>query len=262
MPDVEAVATTGNMISLGYPLPLPLPCAKKIVPIPFRQFLRSTVYHETDTARPAFHSDATVLAHLQRLIMRAAAIPPTWSSAATARHCSCHDRVGVRVTRALPSGTPFDVSRLPGGSAIERWEACTAIVEDRTGGGTSREEASGYLSRAFGWSGQSYWREAQVEIVPTEEQVNSVFDFLTDENDLGLEPLDLASLLKKFPQVLGCDVETCLRKNVKVMESTWGIKGLALKNTAKRNPSFLGFIVDCSTDGGCIGECNRCWVRF
>ena len=146
--------------------------------------------------------------------------------------------------------------------ARESWEACTALVEERTGDQISREEASGHLSRAFGWSGQSYWREKKVEVVPTEEHLRSVLDFLVGPNDLGLEPHDLALLFNKFPQVLGCDADECLRANMKIMEETWGIRGLALKNTVKRNPSFLGFIVDCATDGGCIGECNRCWVRF
>lgn len=45
-----------------------------------------------------------------------------------------------------------------------------------------------------------------------------------------------------------------------VLEGQWKMKGTVLKNCVKRKPVILGYNVDCQ--GDCIGECNRCWVRF
>jgi len=40
----------------------------------------------------------------------------------------------------------------------------------------------------------------------------------------------------------------------------WKMGPSVVAGAVKRRPEALGFNVDCL--GDCIGECNRCWVRF
>lgn len=123
--------------------------------------------------------------------------------------------------------------------------------------GLERPDAEKFLTRAYGWGSQAYWRKEKVEEVPDPENLQACISYL---NDLGLEDADLMGVIKKFPEVLGCDVETRLKNNVAVLENQWKMKGMVITNTLKRKPEILGFTIDCY--GDCAGECNRCWVRF
>lgn len=66
--------------------------------------------------------------------------------------------------------------------------------------------------------------------------------------------------MKLFPEVLGCNVQQQLQGNVDKLQRDWKLQGSVLTNAVLRNPSLLGYNVDC--EGNCVGECNRCWVRF
>ena len=77
--------------------------------------------------------------------------------------------------------------------------------------------------------------------------------------DLGMSTEEVSKVISDFPEFLGCE-EDLLRKNVDYVQSTFFVKGKALVNTLKRKPQVLGNIVDC--EGNCVGDCNRCWVRF
>eukprot|EP00873_Tetraselmis_striata_P011066 jgi/Tetstr1/431330/TSEL_021021.t1 len=90
--------------------------------------------------------------------------------------------------------------------------------------GFDSESAVLILERSFGWGkpSQGFWRGQVVEVVPTTEQMEEA--------------------------------------NVTELEKTWKIKGPTLSATLKRRPEILGYNVDCL--GNCLGECNRCWVRF
>jgi len=77
---------------------------------------------------------------------------------------------------------------------------------------------------------------------------------------LGLGNADLTAYVKAFPHVFGCDRETVLAPNVELLQRQWKLKGSVLTGALKRRPPILGYVVDC--EGSCVGECNRCWVRF
>lgn len=94
--------------------------------------------------------------------------------------------------------------------------------------------------------------------MPSVEQLDAVTEFLT--TDAGLKESDVAPLASKFPQVFGCDVDTQLREALQVMTGEWKMTGPVLAAVLKRNPKTLGCNVDCG--GTCIGQCDRCWVRY
>ena len=98
---------------------------------------------------------------------------------------------------------------------------------------------------------------AQVEEVPTVARVSAVVEYL---KTLGLVESDLPRFVKAFPQIFGCDMETVLAENVELLQNKWKLKGSVLTGALKRRPPILGYVVDC--EGSCVGECNRCWVRF
>eukprot|EP00899_Mesostigma_viride_P004974 jgi/Mesvir1/14478/Mv05185-RA.1 len=124
--------------------------------------------------------------------------------------------------------------------------------------GVTPDDGTKILGKAFGWTGPAYWREKRDEDAPDPAQVQSVLAFL--QTEVGLEPQEISDVVKKFPEVLGCSVGDCLQANLEVMSSKYFIKGDYVKSTVKRVPQVLGNIVDCG--GDCVGECNRCWVRF
>lgn len=155
---------------------------------------------------------------------------------------------GSTSTNAVPV-----IERLDGDDA-HKWNQCMDILIEI---GLERPDAEKFLTRAYGWGSQAYWRKEKVEEVPDPENVQACISYL---NDLGLEDADLMGVIKKFPEVLGCDVETRLKNNVAVLENQWKMKGMVITNTLKRKPEILGFTIDCY--GDCAGECNRCWVRF
>jgi len=121
----------------------------------------------------------------------------------------------------------------------------------------SEEEADVMLKKAFGWVHSPYWGEERKKEVPKIDLVNEMLDYL---KSLSLSDDDLHKLLKKFPEVLGCDLDEEVKSNVSTLEREWGIKGKPLRNLLLRNPKVLGYNVDCK--GDCMAQCTRCWVRF
>ncbi|KAG6624950.1 uncharacterized protein LOC122298431 isoform X1 [Carya illinoinensis] len=121
----------------------------------------------------------------------------------------------------------------------------------------SIEEEDKILGKAFGQLHSPYWGEDRKKEVPKSETVNEILDYL---RALSLSDDDLGKLLKKFPEVLGCNLEHELKTNVQVLEKEWGIKRKSLRNLLLRNPKVLGYNVDCK--GDCMAQCTRCWVRF
>lgn len=134
------------------------------------------------------------------------------------------------------------------------WEACRQALSPLN---FSVEEEDKILGKAFGQFHSPYWGEDRKKEVPNFEIVNRILDYL---RDLSLSDDDLCKLLKKFPEVLGCDLEDEVKNNVQVLEMDWGIKGKSLRNLLLRNPKVLGYNVDCK--GDCMAQCTRCWVRF
>lgn len=113
------------------------------------------------------------------------------------------------------------------------------------------------LKKAFGWIHSPYWSEERNKEVPNAEVVSGVLNYI---RTLGLSDDDLRKLLKKFPEVLGCDLDSEVKLNVGKLDSDWGINGKTLRSLLLRNPKVLGYNVDCR--GDCMAQCTRCWVRF
>jgi hypothetical protein len=121
----------------------------------------------------------------------------------------------------------------------------------------SSEDAEKMLKKAFGWIHSSYWSEERKKEVPNSEVVTGVLNYI---RSLGLSDEDLHKLLKKFPEVLGCDLDSEVKLNVSKLDSDWGINGKTLRSLLLRNPKVLGYNIDCR--GDCMAQCTRCWVRF
>ncbi|KAL5210623.1 hypothetical protein ABZP36_006246 [Zizania latifolia] len=121
----------------------------------------------------------------------------------------------------------------------------------------SIEDADKMLKKAFGWIHSPYWSEERKKEVPNVEVVSGVLNYI---RSLGLSDDDLRKLLKKFPEVLGCDLDSEVKLNVSKLDSDWGINGKTLRSLLLRNPKVLGYNVDCR--GDCMAQCTRCWVRF
>lgn len=134
------------------------------------------------------------------------------------------------------------------------WEACRQALSAFT---FTVEEKDKILGKAFGLVHSPYWGEERKKEVPKFETVNGILDYL---RSLSLTDDDLSKLLKKFPEVLGCNLEEELKANVKILEEQWGVEGKSLRNLLLRNPKVLGYNVDCK--GDCMAQCTRCWVRF
>jgi hypothetical protein len=94
--------------------------------------------------------------------------------------------------------------------------------------------------------------------MPSLKQIEGVVNFLTDK--CGLKQSDLSTLASNFPQVFGCSVESQLQVAYDVMAEEWKMKAPVLIAVLKRKPQALGCNVDC--EGTCIGQCDRCWVRY
>ncbi|KAB2603392.1 hypothetical protein D8674_004397 [Pyrus ussuriensis x Pyrus communis] len=101
------------------------------------------------------------------------------------------------------------------------WETCR---EAPSAFGISIEGGEKTLGKAFGLVHSPYWGEKRKTEVPKFE------------------------ILKKFREVLGCELERELKTNVQILEKEWGIKGKSLRNLLLRNPRVLGFNVDCKGD--------------
>eukprot|EP00897_Mesotaenium_endlicherianum_P005388 jgi/Mesen1/4878/ME000244S04057 len=140
------------------------------------------------------------------------------------------------------------------GPELDRWQSCVAVVEEI---GFEREEAGQLLSKAYGWSTKTYWREEKVEVVPSQEELKATVEYL---EGLGVQGPDLMKVIKAFPYVLACSLEDRIKVNVAQMEKEWYISGKSLKSTLLRKPMVLGYYLDCR--GDCIAECDHCWARF
>ncbi|KAM3318094.1 hypothetical protein ACQJBY_035685 [Aegilops geniculata] len=158
-----------------------------------------------------------------------------------------------RQWRAL-SSDPAQAAAVVDASDSKTWEECKQIL---TSLNFSTEDAEKMLKKAFGWLHSPYWTEERKKELPSAEVVNGVLDYV---RGLGLSDEDLYKLLKKFPEVLGCDLESEVKLNVGKLDSDWGINGKTLRSVLLRNPKVLGYNVDCR--GDCAAQCTRCWVRF
>lgn len=136
----------------------------------------------------------------------------------------------------------------------QAWEQCKHLLSTL---GFTTDEADVMLKKAFGWVHSPYWGEERKKEAPKDDIINEILDYL---KSLSLSDDDLHKLLKKFPEVLGCDLDEEVKNNVSALEREWGIKGKALRNLLLRNPKVLGYNVDCK--GDCMAQCTRCWVRF
>jgi len=134
------------------------------------------------------------------------------------------------------------------------WEACRQALSAFN---LSDEEKDKILGKAFGLVHSPYWGEDRKKEVPKIEAVNGTLDYL---RSLNLSDDDLSKVLKKFPEVLGCNLEEELKANIKILEEKWGVKEKSLRSLLLRNPKALGYNVDCK--GDCIAQCTRCWARF
>lgn len=141
-----------------------------------------------------------------------------------------------------------------GGGESKTWEECKQIL---TSLNFSIEDAEKMLKKAFGWIHSPYWSEERKKEAPNVEVVSGVLNYI---RSLGLSDDDLHKLLKKFPEVLGCDLDSEVKLNVSKLDSDWGINGKTLRSLLLRNPKVLGYNVDCR--GDCMAQCTRCWVRF
>lgn len=136
----------------------------------------------------------------------------------------------------------------------EKWAACREALSIFN---FTIEEQDKILGKAFGQVRSPYWGEERKAEIPNYEMVNQILEYL---RSLSLSDDDLCKLLKKFPEVLGCNLEIELKNNVQILEKEWGITGKSLRNLLLRNPKVLGYNVDCK--GDCMAQCTRCWVRF
>lgn len=158
---------------------------------------------------------------------------------------------GVRVSAAAA-----DVAERLDAEQLVAWEAAAACVAEATG--ADAVASSRTLAKAYGWAGQGFWRQEKVDEMPSTDGVRARIDFLSGV--VGLDDAELAKVVKAFPEVLACDVEDRMQANLDMLAATYKMKPAQLKKAVLRMPSILGFNVDC--EGTCIGECNRCWVRF
>lgn len=173
-----------------------------------------------------------------------------------------HHRAAPPVKRVRTTRVHAALTEAPAltGEALENYETCLAFLQSEFN--LSTEDGNKVLNKAFGFGNQGYWRGENVDVVPTLDKVEENLDFLYKE--IGLEQEEVAKVLKKFPEVLGQKLDERLRANVKRLAEAWKIEGDTLKSTCMRRPEILGYNIDCVTvgDGGCLGECNRCWARF
>ncbi|KAK3145527.1 hypothetical protein QOZ80_3BG0254030 [Eleusine coracana subsp. coracana] len=136
-------------------------------------------------------------------------------------------------------------------------EICEECKQMLTSLNFSSEDANKMLKKAFGWIHSPYWSEERKKEVPNAETVSGVLNYI---RNLGLSDEDLHKVLKKFPEVLGCDLDSEVKLNVSKLDSDWGINGKSLRSLLLRNPKVLGYNIDCR--GDCMAQCTRCWVRF
>ncbi|CAN0928271.1 hypothetical protein LINGRAHAP2_LOCUS36380 [Linum grandiflorum] len=205
------------------------------------------------------------------MVGRALAAAPllTFNSGARSSFLDHHLRTATPlVIRPNPSSSSCSLESTSWAvNSTAKSETLPLTDQDQTTWDSCREVLSGFdfdindqdkmLGKAFGHVASPYWGEDRKQEVPTYEVVKGIVDYL---KGLGLSDEDLAKVLKKFPEVMGCSLEEDLKKNVGILEKEWGIKGKTLRSLLVRNPRVLGFNIDCK--GDCMAQCTRCWVRF
>jgi hypothetical protein len=84
----------------------------------------------------------------------------------------------------------------------------------------------------------------------------------TEAGELGMEPSDVAAIVEKFPECLALDGEpgAAVRAVMAKLKKDWKMTGPTAAKAVARTPRVLGYTIDCL--GDCVGECDRCWVRF
>ncbi|KAF8757456.1 hypothetical protein HU200_010977 [Digitaria exilis] len=172
----------------------------------------------------------------------------------------CRGRLNVQ--RSIELRRPPDASRKWRLLSADQTQASVVDVDEEckqalTSLNFSTEDAEKMLKKAFGWIHSPYWSEERNKEVPSAEVVTGVLNYI---RSLGLSDEDLHKLLKKFPEVLGCDLDREVKLNVSKLDSDWGINGKTLRSLLLRNPKVLGYNIDCR--GDCMAQCTRCWVRF
>ncbi|KAK9109840.1 hypothetical protein Sjap_017900 [Stephania japonica] len=165
----------------------------------------------------------------------------TWTSVSSSKKWELHSTAQSQVL------TLTDKER-------EMWEASREALSAFE---FSIDEKDKILAKSFGYVHSPYWSEERPKEVPRHETVKEKLNFL---QSLGLSDDDLYKILKKFPEVLGCNLDEEMKNNVQILEKDWGIEGKTLRNLLLRNPKVLGYNVDCK--GDCMAKCTRCWVRF
>ncbi|QDZ21558.1 hypothetical protein HOP50_06g40850 [Chloropicon primus] len=168
------------------------------------------------------------------------------------------DELGLEMALRSAEASALASSSESGGEVEDEPEfrACVEKVMGLEGGLLDEEESTAALKDAFGWSKQTYWRKSKVEENPSSAELEGRLAVLLD---LGLTEAEVVKVVRDFPEFLGCD-EELLRKNIEYVGKTFFVRDKALLQTIVRKPAILGNIVDC--EGNCVGECNRCWVRF
>ncbi|TKV90292.1 hypothetical protein SEVIR_9G018900v4 [Setaria viridis] len=175
-------------------------------------------------------------------------------------HNKCQGRLNVQ--QNIDLGKPQDATQKWRVLSADQAQASVVDVDEEckqvlTSLNFSNEDAEKMLKKAFGWIHSPYWSEERKKEVPSAEVVTGVLDYI---RSLGLSDEDLHKLLKKFPEVLGCDLDREVKLNVSKLDSDWGINGKTLRSLLLRNPKVLGYNIDCR--GDCMAQCTRCWVRF
>jgi len=166
-------------------------------------------------------------------------------------------RTPPRATFKQPvrSLTDSEVPQLQG-EAGQAWESALQEVASTFGEDIPEDERQKLLKRAFGWGSQVYWRGHKVDEVPVMGQVATVLEHL---QNLGIVGPNLLKVLKLFPEVIALSMDT-QNAAVAKLQGEFKLQGDVLMRAIVRKPQILGYEVDC--EGSCVGDCNRCWVRF
>ncbi|KAK6938531.1 Transcription termination factor, mitochondrial/chloroplastic [Dillenia turbinata] len=139
------------------------------------------------------------------------------------------------------------------------WESCRQALSAFE---FSVQEDDKILGKAYGQLQSPYWGEERKREVPKLEVVHDILDYL---RSLSLSDNDLCKLLKKFPEVLGCNLTDEIKTNVQILEDQWGIKGKPLRNLLLRNPKVLGYNLDCKGVfylGEVLAAAFFAWIRL
>ncbi len=83
-----------------------------------------------------------------------------------------------------------------------------------------------------------------------------------EAGDLSMAPPDAAAVVEAFPECLALPGEPggAIRGVLAKLKQDWKMTGGTAARAVGRTPRVLGYTIDCL--GDCVGECDRCWVRF